>query len=73
MKKGSLMVHEYLKKMNDVVDALIASGQNVIKGELISCILDGTGPEFDQAGGVSLGDAKIILWRHMQMQIGLEI
>lgn len=32
MKKGNLTIHEYLRKMKNVADALIASGHNVTEG-----------------------------------------
>lgn len=64
--------------MKDVVDALIASGENITEGELIAFILDGHGQKFDPtmvhiaskldegANGITLGDSKVILQRVKQ-------
>lgn len=47
MKKGSITIHKYFRKIKNAIDALISNGQNVIEGEFIFLILDGIGLEFD--------------------------
>lgn len=76
MMKSSLTIHEYFRKMKDVIDALITSSQTISKSELVGFILDGIGQEFDlvvvyitlkldvTTGDITLGDAKVILQRY---------
>lgn len=47
MKKGNLNVNNYMRKMKEISDALIGSGQTITNKELLNFILDGLGVEFD--------------------------
>ena len=47
LKKGSLSVNDYVVKMKGIADALTSSSQVVTEYDLVSCILEGFGQEFD--------------------------
>lgn len=47
MKNGSMSIHEFMKKMQKVVDSLIANGQIIKQDESINCIVDDIIPKYD--------------------------
>lgn len=47
LKKGSLSVHEYVKRMKKIVKALGASGHHVSNNEPLNYIIDDLRSEFD--------------------------
>lgn len=46
-KKGTLSIDEYMLKMQEIADNLIAAGQKISDDDLIMNILEGVGAEFD--------------------------
>lgn len=47
LKKGSLSVHKYIRRMKGIFDALVFSGQSIVEDELVNYIIKGLGPEFE--------------------------
>lgn len=47
LKKGSLSVHEYIRRMKNIFDALVSSGQSIVEEEMVNYIIKGLGPEFE--------------------------
>lgn len=41
IKKGSLTIHEYIRCMKEIYDALLSNGQSIIEKELINFVVDG--------------------------------
>ncbi|KAL5784152.1 hypothetical protein ACOSQ2_006544 [Xanthoceras sorbifolium] len=47
LKKGALKISDYIVKIKDVTDALMAAGQVITEHDLVAYILGGLGLEFD--------------------------
>lgn len=45
-KKGSLSVQEYIRRLKEIYDTLVAYGQQITEEELISYVIDGLGLEY---------------------------
>ncbi|XP_031270010.1 uncharacterized protein LOC116128426 [Pistacia vera] len=71
-KKESMSVNEYILKMKELRDELVASGVQIGDEELLLYILDGLGPEFDamvanlvaNSSTATLQEAQILLHKH---------
>lgn len=78
LKKGSLSIQEYMRRMKDIFDTLVASGQVLTEEDLVNFILDGLGSDFEpivvyilarvdsQAENLTLADLKLILQKYEQ-------
>lgn len=53
-------MHEYIRSIKGIFDALLASGQSLIEDDLINCIINGLEPEYDPMVVQIL--SKWILW-----------
>lgn len=47
MKYGLITINDLVRKIKDVADAHVSSGQEINEEELIHFIVDGLGPKFD--------------------------
>lgn len=47
LKKGSLNVHEYIRRKKDIFDALVSSGQSIVEEELVNYVIKGLRLEFE--------------------------
>ncbi|XP_031282144.1 uncharacterized protein LOC116140687 [Pistacia vera] len=71
-KKESMSVNEYILKMKELGDELVASGVQIGDEELLLYILDGLGPKFnamvanlvDNSSTTTLQEAQILLNKH---------
>ncbi|XP_031256560.1 uncharacterized protein LOC116114556 [Pistacia vera] len=71
-KKDFLSINEYVLKMKELGDELVASGVNIGEKELLLYILDGLGPEYDvvvvnltyHSSNATIQQAQFMLHKH---------
>ncbi|XP_031247641.1 uncharacterized protein LOC116105348 [Pistacia vera] len=71
-KKESMSVNEYILRMKEIGDELVASGVQIGEKELLLYILDGLGPEYDamvanliaNSSSTTIQEAQLLLHKH---------